>query len=43
MFINDLAVSINNQSCEVEVGDTRVGILLYDDDMVLTAPDDKRL
>ena len=43
LFINDLAAGIKNLNKGVDIGDTNLSILLYADDIVLLAPDERKL
>jgi len=43
MYINDLVHDINRLSCGIDAGNSQIGILLYADDVVLIAPDEKNL
>jgi hypothetical protein len=43
MYINDLVKEINDLDCGISLGNTKIGILLYADDVVLVAPNEADL
>ena len=43
MFLNDLATGIKDLDCGIQLNDLKISILLYADDIILIAPDEKSL
>ena len=43
LYVNDLAETLNDLNCGIDVHDKNIGVLLYADDIVLIAPSEDKL
>ena len=43
MYINDIAIGVKGMNCGIDIGGPNFSILVYADDIVIMAPDEKKL